>query len=230
MTLQHGIFAKKSAIHTISDTAFELSSSISDYYLAWNEYTKDEAVKVGLQPNKVIVLGAPKYINIKEPESACHAYNDLFGVILNNSAFDTHNRHLVNMANQIYSKTGKKYILRYHPQMKGDEYKSLYGQGFFKKDDNTHSISEYANEVSFTIISSSSVFVDLLLLKHPTYRLRVFEEDTYSSVTYNSFSSVDELLDILKCGNFDNKAFSYLCNSYDTYDNYRHFFDNVLSE
>ncbi len=228
MTLQHGIFARKSVVHTITDTAFELSSSISDYYLAWNEYTKDEAIKVGLKPERVIVLGAPKYINTKEPELPYKADNDIFGVILNNSAFDTHNRHLIDMANQIYKITGKRYILRYHPQMKGDEYRNLYGDGFLKKDDNAHTIGEYAKEVSFTIISSSSVFVDLLLLKHPTYRLKVFEEDTYSSVDFNSFSTVEELLEVMKSKTVDNKAFLYLCNSYNTFDNYRSFFDNVL--
>ena len=128
MTLQHGIFARKSVIHTITDTAFELSESISEYYLAWNQYTKDEAIKVGLGPEKIIVLGAPKYINTKEPTEICKADNDVFGVILNNSAFDKHNRCLIEMANQIYNKTGLKYVLRYHPQMGGVEYKSLYNE------------------------------------------------------------------------------------------------------
>ncbi len=228
MTLQHGIFARKSVIHTITDTAFELSESISDYYLAWNEYTKDEAIKVGLAPEKVIVLGAPKYINTQEPSGICRSNSNVFGVILNNSAFDVHNRRLIEMANQIYQNSGCKYVLRYHPQMNGSEYKSLYSDGFFKCDDNGHSILEYAQSVSFTIISSSSVFVDLLLLKHPTYRLKVTPEDTYSTVPFNSFSTVKELLELQKNPGDINEAFLYLCNTYNVYDNYRSFFDSIL--
>ena len=230
MTLQHGIFARKNEINSITDTAFELSCSISDYYLAWNQYTKDEAIKVGLPSEKIIVLGAPKYINTKEPEKACKAENSTFGVILNNSAFDRHNRCLIDMANDIYDKTGFHYLLRYHPQMNGGEYKELYGRGFLKEDDNSHSILDYANSVSFTIISSSSVFVDLLLLKHPTYRLKVTEEDTYSTVNFNSFSTVDELIKIRETKKDDDSAFNYLCTSYDTYNKYRSFFNSILKK
>lgn len=228
MTLQHGIFARKSTIHTISDTAFELSESISDYYLAWNLYTKDEAVKVGLDADKVVVLGAPKYINTKEPSKPYKSDNKYFGVILNNSAFNEHNKHLVDMANQISDITGYKYILRYHPEMKGDEYKKMYGSGFLKKDNNNHTIAEYACSVSYTIISSSSVFVDLLLLKHPTYRLKVFDEDTYSTVEFNSFATANEFVMLLEKEHDDNIAFDYLCNSYNIYNNYRTFFDKFL--
>lgn len=228
MTLQHGIFARKSVIHTITDTAFELSESISDYYLAWNEYTKDEAIKVGLAPEKVKVLGAPKYINSQEPSDICRSNNNVFGVILNNSAFEIHNRRLIDMANQIYLRSGRKYVLRYHPQMNGNEYKSLYNEGFLKCDDNGHSIREYAQNVSFTIISSSSVFVDLLLLKHPTYRLKVTTEDTYSTVPFNSFDTVEELLELQKNPGEISEAFTYLCNTYNVYNNYRSFFDSIL--
>ena len=107
MTLQHGIFSrKKHIIRSIIDMAFELSESISDYYLAWNQYTKDEAIKVGLNPNRVVVLGAPKYIDFKEPINPHLSKCDVFGVILNNSAFDHHNRKLIEMAEIIYQETG----------------------------------------------------------------------------------------------------------------------------
>lgn len=229
MTLQHGIFARKSKIRSITDTAFEISESVSDYYLAWNQYTRDEAIKIGLNPENVIVLGAPKYISFKEPDSACFSDSNVFGVILNNSAFDLHNRKLIEAANNISKEMNMKYYLRYHPQMKGSEYKDLYNENFIAVNNNKTTIAQYAQTVNFTIISSSSVFVDLLLLKHPTYRLKVLEDDTYSTVEYNSFSTASQLKEMHNNRKADNPAFDYLCNSYNTYKNYRTFFDQKLS-
>ena len=228
MTLQHGIFSRKSTLKTLSDTAFELSESISDYYLAWNQYTKDEAVKVGVSKEKIVVLGAPKYIDLKEPEKSIFAENETFGIILNNSSFDVHNRRLIEMANRLSNEIGYKYVVRYHPELSGKEYDCLFEEGFLKKDDNKQTIAEYASKVSFSIISSSSVFVDLLLLKHPVYRLKIFKDDTYSSVEYNSFKSVDELKSLLEKRETGKEAFYYLCNSYNVYQNYREFFDKML--
>lgn len=228
MTLQHGIFSRKNVLRTISDTAFELSESMSDYFLVWNKYTQDEAVKVGLKREKVIILGVPKFIDISKPTQILASRNKIFGVILNNSAFDIHNRKLIETANEISNITGYKYILRYHPQMHGNEYKILCNNNFLSKGDNSKSIAEYATEVSFTIISSSSVFVDLLMLKHPVYRLRVSEEDTYSTVSFNSFGSIEELNELLCSKSEDENAFAYLCNDYNIFENYRKFFDKFI--
>ena len=228
MTLQHGIFAKKNVVRSITDTAFEIEDSVSEYYLAWNQYTKDEAMRLGKCKDKVVVLGAPKYINYEEPLTSTCSNENIFGVILNNSAFETHNMKLIETANEIARTTDMKYVLRYHPQMNGDEYQKMYGPGFLCVNNNKTSIKEYASSVSFTIISSSSVFVDLLLLKHPTYRLKVFDEDTYSTVPFNSFEKVEDLKILLQSNQIDKNAFKYLCNSYNTFKNYRDFFDSFL--
>lgn len=228
MTMQHGIFARKSHIKSISDTAFELQMSISDYFLAWNTYTQDEAVKVGLEKNRVVVLGAPKFIDAKKPNEVLCCSKNIFGVILNNSAFDFHNKKLVEMANIISESVGYKYVLRYHPQLKGNEYNSLTNSFYGGSSSNDKTIAEYASEVSFTIISSSSVFVDLLMLNHPVYRLRVHDEDTYSTVLYNSFQSVGELKAMLDNCSDNSEVFNYLCNDYNVYQNYRNFFNKYL--
>lgn len=227
MTLQHGMYSRKNTIKSIADTAFEITGSIADYYLAWNQYTKDEAVKMGVDEKRIVVLGPPRYIDLKEPEIPILAYNNIFGVILNNSSFDEHNRRLISMANQIYDTTGFRFVVRYHPELPEAKYDSMLGEGFLSKGDNKRTIKEYAEGVSFTIISGSSVFIDLLLLKHPVYRLIVSEDDNYSSVKFNSFTTVKELQKLLKSKETENEAFFYLCDSYDVYQKYRMFFDKI---
>lgn len=227
-TLQHGIFAKKSTIKTITDTAFELSSSISDYYLAWNKYTYDEAIKVGMDSSKIKILGMPKYIDLEEPKSVLGQDNKIFGVILNNSAFDLHNKKLIEIANSFAETYGYSFWVRYHPQMKGNEYNNMFSRFCLGTADNKESIAEFASKISFSIISSSSVFVDLLILKHRAFRLCVNEDDTYSSVKQNSFNNLSELYMLVNSA-YDESAFKYLCNSYDTFNNYRSFFDDLLN-
>lgn len=230
MTLQHGIFAKKAVVKSLGDTALELSHSISDYYLAWNQYTKDEAIKVGVNPDKIVVLGVPKFINVDNPAKPLKSQDNTFGVILNNFDFDKHNRKLIDMANQISEKLGLKYVVRYHPALKPDIYKDLCGDNFIRND-NHKTIAEYAESVSFTIISSSSVFIDLLMLKHPVFRLCVNEDDTYSTVKFNSFNDVNKFVDVLnEQSEINNDAFSYLCTTYDVFESYNDFFNKILEE
>lgn len=227
MTLQHGIFAEKTNKQNVSDTAIEYSKSICDYYLAWNEYSRDEAVKVGVNPNKIQVLGIPKYACMKQINSQYYSDNNIFGVVLNNNDFELHNQMLVKMASELSEKTKMKYILRYHPTMKGDEYNHLTNDFYIGNSDKNTSITEYAQTIEFTLISSSSVFVDLLFIKHPVYRLVVTKEDTYSTVKYNSFNNVDELVLQLHSNSSHNDRidlFRYLCTSYNAIDNYKKFF------
>lgn len=229
MTLQHGIFAKKESVDSISDFGLEFTESIADYYLCWNQYTKDEAIKAGMNPERIVVLGIPKYINITNNNTINNYVRNTFGVILNSKSFHIHNQELIKIANEISSSLNVKYIVRYHPQLKGNEYSYLYGPNYLENDDNKTTIEDYAQKVDFTIISSSSVFVDLIYLKHPTYRLVVTNRDTYSTVSYNSFKNCEEFLDIYrKTSPTDDTVFNYLCTTTSVYDNYRDFFNKFL--
>lgn len=233
MTLQHGIFARKSNITIINDMAVEFTESPSNYYLAWNEYTKDEAMKVGIPENKIIVLGIPRYSCFEEPPTRQIEKKNCFGVMLNGKNFGLHNKKLIDMANKIYLISGIKFYLRYHPSLKGDEYASMCEGGYLGNLSNKDSIQDYISCVDFTIISSSSVFVDLIFLKHPVYRLIVSDDDTYSNVGEHSFSSEEELVDcITKVGNNDSNEvlFKYLCTGYNTIEKYRDFFNKTKNE
>lgn len=235
MTLQHGIFAKKEIVKNISDTAIELANSSSDYYLAWNDYTKDEALKVGMKEDKIKVLGIPRYVNDKGTTNPIYSINsNTFGIMLNCDDFDEHNRKLLIMAEEIGRALNMQYIVRFHPRLKEGIYKDLLGNHFKCADNNKSSIKDYAENVSFTVMSSSSVFADLIYLKHPTYRLIVTSEDTYSSIKDNSFHNIEEFLNQYNknkaCSNNNENLFEYICYTNDVYNSYKSFFDEIINK
>lgn len=233
MTLQHGIFEKKPNPRSASETGFELYDSISDWYLAWNEYTVNEAVSLGMSRERVIPLGIPKYINYTAPEHPTASNNRIFGVILHNMASDKHNRQMIDIANQIAEKYDLQFILRYHPSLKGNEYNSICGPRYIGNNDIKTSINQYAESVCFTIVSNSSVFVELILMRHPVYRKIVTSYDTYSKVKPFSFDTLSDFDSIYQDdeGNKEKEkqVFDLLCNTYDIYENYRQFFNGKLN-
>lgn len=230
-TLQHGIFSKKVPCKVLSDTAFEYSESIADYYLAWNQYTYDEWKKIGLPIHKIKVLGIPKYINLSSDGVEITDKKNIFGIMLNNSSFKEHNIRLITMGNEYARRTGMKYVLRYHPELKTDAYQDFIDEKCFHgKSDNSMTIEEYAKTVDFTIISSSSVFVDLIYLNYPVYRLEVFDNDTYSDVKFNAFSTIDELNTAMQEDMNNKKVFDYLCTTHNIKDFYQEFIDNIVKD
>lgn len=230
-TLQHGIFAKKDRISSIPDTGVELEYSISDYYLAWNAYTYDEAMKCGRNPQFVKVLGNPKFIGYKYNLIDSNPKRNLFGVILNNSEFDYHNRKLIAMANSIAEELNLNYVIRYHPVLEKDSYIDIVNPKFYEGvSPNNVSIFEYSNTVDFTIISSSSIFVDLLFLDKQVYRLVVSPNDTYSSTRINAFGSIREFIELHSEKIVNKKNIEYLTGPREIANEYKSFISSILEE
>ena len=229
MTLQHGMFEKKKNPKSVFDVGIEYTSCISDYYLAWNQYTKDKAVEAGMNEDKVVVLGIPKYSTKSKPSLKSSEKKNLFGVMLNSPGFNQNNLKVLETANEIYERTGIHFVLRYHPDLPHNCFESQCGEGYAGILSNTESIEEYTRHVDFTIISNSSVLIDLLFLQHPTFRLIISNDDAYASITNNSFCNIDDFVLIYKNndGTVDPTIFSYLCTGYNTIERYKQFFDEM---
>lgn len=230
-TMQHGIFAKKDIIRSIPDTAVELEKSISDYYLAWNLYTRDQAIKVGLDSRKIKILGIPKYIENTTYEDLEKPKKGIFGVMLNNSEFHTHNVKLIEMANCIANKSGNKYVIRYHPVLDKTVYKDIIDNEYYlEESSNQLSIIDYIKTVDFTIISSSSVFVDLVFIKHKVYRLIVSDQDTYSGIEYHAFKECDTFVNSLLTANevISENEYNYICGPSNVKKSYNDFINSIL--
>lgn len=228
-TLQHGIFCRKVPCKEITDTAIEFYGSISDYYFAWNKYTKEQWEKCGLDAKRIKVLGIPRYCNFHESIGESQAERGVFGIMLNGSTFHDHNMALIKMGNHIAEELGLKYVVRYHPSLKSDEYVLYLNEDFYLgESDNCCSIAEYGKTVDFTIISSSSVMIDLVYLNCKVFRLVVSDTDTYSEVTRNAFSTVEELKILLQDTQINEDLFDYLCTTRNVTQSYESFIKSLI--
>ena len=111
-TLQHGQFTAKCG-NSFIDSGVEFRTSGSDYFLCWNKFTRDEAIKSGLKPEKLIIAGIWTYIN-KERE-VCHKNRrGVFGVVISHPSYAKENEILIKAANKLSEKYNLKYYLKLH--------------------------------------------------------------------------------------------------------------------
>lgn len=232
-TLQHGTFAR--GIDNFKNTdeyGFELKASTADFFLAWNNYTVQEAEAMGLDTHRFRILGMPKFIGVKQGDFHEKATRK-FGVVLNWSANSQQNIALVEIANQIAQKIGFQYILKYHPTDKGVEYdsyvvKDLCGGVICGR---STTLEEYIQKVDFSIVGNSSMLLEFLWMGTPVYHY--FDSDTYDkyqSIEEISFSNITEFESIF---DFDeaklNRIRKQLCGPANPEVQYKDFFETEYS-
>lgn len=226
-TLQHGIFlAPRCVKNNIEYQGVEFLNSNSDYFLAWNNFTRDEAIHAGMSSSKIRVLGIvnyPEYTVVKS------SVKGVFGVVLNTMSSDSQNRQLITFANFLARYRGLKYKLKYHPIFKGNEYDSIieaeYSMGTVER---FMSVRDYVSEVDFTLISNSSVLMELVFWKHRTFRFSSGdEEDKYRSLPFGAFTTNEGLLqqyEESEVNPLNNELFDQLCTVVHVRESYVHFF------
>ena len=74
------------------------------------------------------------------------------------------------------------------------------------------------------------MFIDLLYLGYPVYRLKVFESDTYSNVAFNAFSRADELTEMLQSARGNEEVFDYMCTTRRVKKAYQDFIDEMVKD
>ncbi len=231
-TLQHGTFtAEKLDVNDVEYMGIELKNSTSDYFLAWNQMTKDEGMMSGIDGSRIKVLGIPKYINTIVKTELSNKNQKTFGVVLGTKSSDKQNIELVKIANEISTRLGYKYMLKYHPTFNLNEYKFYTNTNYLGSFEKYMSIQEYSDSVDFTLVGNSSVYIELIFLKHRTYRLSSKDIiDKFDVIETNRFSDSEELYDIINNSN-DNvteELFNYLCTTEDVYESYMNFFRSFI--
>lgn len=227
-TLEHGqftAFREKSFINS----GVEIRSMKSDYFLAWNPMTVDECKRSNLLGTEVVVCGILGYIG-KKYESTINPHNNVFGVIINHQFFEKDNIVLIKSANKLAKELGYQYYLKLHPNYSEDYFTSYvdnkYYIGNIKKG---IPILEYANMCMFSLVSSSSVFCELVYVKQDVLRYSTGDlSDKFRDVPYGlTFSNIDDVIESYKQG-FDQKEkemlFNYLCGTENVTDSYKNFF------
>jgi len=226
MTLQHAAFTAALKEPTnINDAGIELTYSISDYFLGWNQFTKEQAISCGMKEERFRVVGIPQFINYAS-ELSKENQNNCFGVILGVKEYDDINRSVVKIANEIAEKYCLKYYLKYHPNFKGNEYSDItneYCLGNFTSRD----INEYVRSVDFSVLSVTSMIVELVYLEHTIYRFKIEpDKDKFSEINVFNFSNLKEFAEIYKKP--QEGLFDYLCYTRYIGEAYRKTIQNIL--
>lgn len=235
-TLQHGV---SSAPQNIDKTYRDpggiiFMNSNSDYYLAMNPFSKDEAVKSGVSTDKIKVMGILRYaycdykVNKKNETG-------IFGVILPGEGpaiYEYVAEKLVEYANFLAKRLNMKFYLKYHPGHTEFKYDGLADRKYFAG----HlpiktNILEYSEAVDFTLVSGSTVFMELVYLGQRVYRMCIDEEkfDPYRNIEINSFKDQERLLELATSNDSrENELFYYLCYTKKPERNYEAFFQKFV--
>lgn len=165
VTLQHGQYRVLSSGNEIADAeAYE--NFISNYMLTWGQATVDEFEQAGIDTNRLIKVGALKSFSFAEKISN-HKNKGVFGVVLSGEPYRKTNLNMISLANNIAEKYKLKYFLRMHPKNDKSFYmkycKSEYLSGSSYNIENV----QYAQEIDFSLIHMTGVFVELLSINSP---------------------------------------------------------------
>lgn len=224
-TLQHGIMlAPRSSLNDNVDfVGIEFKAFVSDLFLVWNDFTRNEAVKSGISEEKIIVLGISKCIGQQRINSEGRK---LIGVILDGRFEQENNPIMIDIVKRFCTEFHYKYVVRYHPAFRGDEYSGIMDQnGYVSKKNEL--LLDFLQNIEFCVVANSTVLWEM-------------EYHCIPFLNYSSGGDKDKYRDykgILKFADYETMKEKYmrLSNLYvdykeDTEDKYRKFFLKFLVE
>jgi hypothetical protein len=238
ITLQHGQYCIAS-YDTPENMALE--NLTSDYICAWGDATRDEYAMLKNRITEVVPLGTLRtysegiklYFAGTLEESA---QNSLVCIMLNADGRVKDNIMMIEIIGDFCSTNSYRYCVRFHP----NNNKLLYTNSF----DKTY-IGEYvdsmASDISFSVIYTSGVVVELLL-KGQLFFLyknentpRIFRNNMLNVVTFESSrdlskKSITIFSNAQQCAIKLNNLRQYFCDPGRADNNYLSFFRSILSK
>lgn len=227
-TLQHGAFSawrENEMIHS----GVELRSFHSDYFLCWNRFTFDEAIKSGIPESDIAIVGIIGYVG-ERWRKCLVPRNKIFGVVLGHPSFHEENLALIRAANILAKSIGYKYYLKLHPNYAEDAFSAYVDKRFYLGNKPKGiSMLEYADSVEFSIVGSSSVFIELVYIQHDVIRYSDNSvHDKFRDIHSGKlFSKVEDIVDVyLKNAgkDYSKELFEVLCTVQDVDGAYKNFF------
>lgn len=226
-TLLHGPFLAYRGNEDFISNGSVYSCSLSDYFLTWNSFTADEALRSGLEQSKIKILGNPYFVGKSYIQSEQRKHN-LFGVALGSAAggLGFMNSMVIQIANEFSEKYQLHYVIRFHPGQFGLQ-EELTNEYYVKDlQFSKMSILDYVNSVDFTLNISGGLYPQLLFYKHRVYRL----QDVYGDTKWNTFSNCSELENLVKNDiDLTQEQREYLLGPENVESNYKIFFAKFIS-
>ena len=234
-TLQHGAFTARRN-NQLVNSGVELRTLNSDYFLCWNKFTVDEAVKEGFDASKCIISGIIGFAKNEKRVVCQKVSNNYFGVVIGHPTFEEENKVLVESANKLARKTGKHYYLKLHPNYPETYFDGLVDKSFYKGNIKKGiPMLEYANNVEFSIVGASTVFVELVYLGHRILRYSSGEiVDKWRDVKVGNYFSqsngVIEAYENMDVRENDKELFDYLCTVEDIRSSYQNSIYSLINK
>lgn len=193
-TLQHGIMLapRLEVTNNIDFAGIEFKSFVSNYFLVWNKFTQNEAIKTGIPENKIKILGIAKCIN-KQPIQTSLSQKRI-GIILDGKFEEENNEPMIKIVNQFAKENGYTYILRYHPNFTGNEYDKFIDFTIGENCSQNISLEKFLSQISFCIVANSTVLFELEYYKIPFLRYATNNiKDKFKDYPSRTFKNIKEL-------------------------------------
>lgn len=224
-TMQHCVLlSRREEFSDIRDyRGIELGSFVSDYLLAWNDFTRQEALKMGIDNSRIIVLGNAKCMGM--PAIKAQGVN-VIGVILDGECNEECNIPMITAAQRYAEENGFKCVLRFHPGDDTSVYNSVINSKLTTICPNNVNLSDFFSSLSFGVAANSTVVLELEYFQIPFVR-------------YTCGNMKDKFIDFRSAPSFtDDDSFvravgEMHATPMDTVketdvDNYRNFFINII--
>lgn len=232
-SLQHGQFVAWRE-NVLENSGVEFRCFNSDYLLCWNKFTIDEALKHGIDKNKLALCGILGYIGTMMPPKCVPPHNQTFGVVLGHPIYEEENYKLIQAANILAKEKNLKYFLKLHPNYEENRFDNMVDSRYYVG--NTPKgipMSEYAESVDFSLIGSSSVFTELVYISHDVIRYSDFSsKDKFRDINIGKiFHTPEEIVEVFNENenrDYSEELFDYVCSVKNVTESYQNFLSHFV--
>ena len=235
-TLQHGIYARTIDDNDLRHFMHIFPNLTADKIFMWGEQQKEIAIHSGVNPEKIVVTGHPRYIHASKVRKL---HNKIIGVCLDGytERFWKSNIQIINLCNRFCKEFDYKYIVKIHPTDNEKRYQEYYDCDYYIGiADKNQAVSDFASKVEFSVVGFSSIYYELMFLGISVFRYDDHcEFNTYEGVDDFNFETYDQLADIYEEMNsrpleYNDKYYKvrrYLCGEEDVYNNYKNAIEDL---
>lgn len=235
--VQHGQWLYRNEPY---DDFLNINNFSSDYFLAWNEFSKKQFLLAGYDENRIKVVGCSKMLeDSKQTEirDTCKK----FGVVLDTPVYtyaNKYNKVLIKMAEKISEKFNYKYYIKLHPFDEKEKYIDIISDefcaGFMDKQS---SMNDYEKLVDFSLAHTTSAAVDLMIMGSIVFLLKTeiyYPLETDKFYEFSDYNSLFEKIELLyKNWNEKKKNYQSVKNTYyedGAFDKHKKVMDEIFNE
>lgn len=238
ITFQHGHFiSTKENAKSIEDVGIAFETMISDYFFCWGEFTKNEAIKNGIDESKIVCVGSPNLIGQTEMKMELKRDKNI-GVLLTgqgSESVESENVLLIKIANELSQTCGCKYTCRLHPSIPAEKYAEINdSKNYLGNSVQGETLFEFSQKHEQYLVGSSTCFAELLYFKCNVFKIQNSKFNFYENMNYFNISNTQDAIDLANKRNtaeFLNNKDLYaqvLMGHGNIADNYLNALDNIL--